>query len=782
MAVTVAIGLLLQAIEVNTYYQKTDRTQRVLKAAAQTNSILLMASNEILCENEASQIIGQEYFMNCIRGDAEPTDITDLMLNFAAPEGFGFEIKSDLPDSKLNNVTKGTLGLKDYYQINKVMAKAGDVIAGRDPAAIMLAMDKSGSMSKYDIPAQEAAAANAIVSDGTCNNTSCTATTTNCGLVNTRLGWKKIAEFVPEDYGITITPANSYNGYRFIRVRLDYAGYAGSCAPEFRMQEYDEFGSKVGNLVYSKNINLAYNANNINISLRQERLNHRFDIEAWSDEEIDYTVWIGEEHYAASNFEPFNDGTKEGTGSNCTNFDGWVTLYTIVIPNGGTAMKVLSEMYATGYDGQCNNFRVKIVAPNGNQYNTLGCLTSTYCYTSTGAWTNRNGPYLPAGTWTVMGWSDDLIGHQASGGTSKYINLNWHSYLFGLAPFFEGPLGGGTCASGPCQVISGNCTNTNKTNWTEISSFEVTEHMRGINAKVSYLNFIDTTNCSAGMKLVSPNGTGYCTSTAPECVTYNASKNSTMSITTSAAAPIDYGTWKLYGWSNNPASNPTLFETSKEHWIKQRIDASKSSAKLFIDNISAPGSGWQPDKDKIGLVPYSDNAGTVISLTNDTTAVKTAFDGFVPSGQTNLALAIQTSVTELAINAAESHKFIILLTDGQANMCLSGVSCPEKTATEQAIAEAETARLKKTVIYVIGFGSEISGNIYNTTWDYEDALRQIAGDGSYCNDDYCGRYFFAENEDALDAIYEFIKKDIGDKVKYGPTGIGETVSIKVWEE
>jgi len=111
VAVTVAVGLILQTIEVNTYYQKADRPAKELKAVAETTASLLMASNETTCLDSTG-----EHIMNCID---ETADFSAIF-----PKDYDYEIK-------INGTTiseSGDVKEKDFYEIQRKSTQ-GEIVS-----------------------------------------------------------------------------------------------------------------------------------------------------------------------------------------------------------------------------------------------------------------------------------------------------------------------------------------------------------------------------------------------------------------------------------------------------------------------------------------------------------------------------------------------------------------------------------------------------------------------------------------------------------------------------
>lgn len=183
-----------------------------------------------------------------------------------------------------------------------------------------------------------------------------------------------------------------------------------------------------------------------------------------------------------------------------------------------------------------------------------------------------------------------------------------------------------------------------------------------------------------------------------------------------------------------------------------RIEAAKTAARTFV--------GEQPSTIRIGVVAFS-NAGLVVQPpTDDQTAVLATIDRLSVQGGTSLGRGIFTSLTAIAGETLEleevsledgatafqiddySTAVIVMLTDGE------NTGRPEPLEVAQLAAEAGVR------IYPIGIGSaegavlEIEGFNVLTQLD-EKALQEIAEVSN-------GSYFFAEDADSLESIYENI--------------------------
>jgi hypothetical protein len=104
VAVTAAVGLLIQTTEVNLYYQKETMRSRDIKAVAETVADLLVASNDITCEDSDGV-----HLMNCLAPDVRQDQIRALI-----PEGYRYKIGGLDTD-----ISTGNLGDRDYYEVER---------------------------------------------------------------------------------------------------------------------------------------------------------------------------------------------------------------------------------------------------------------------------------------------------------------------------------------------------------------------------------------------------------------------------------------------------------------------------------------------------------------------------------------------------------------------------------------------------------------------------------------------------------------------------------------
>jgi len=392
------------------------------------------------------------------------------------------------------------------------------------------------------------------------------------------------------------------------------------------------------------------------------------------------------------------------------------------------------------------------------------------------------GPYAKTGTYEVWGWSDEPMA-----GIDVEIDPAWQSWGIIQGDETKSELvDDGTCDNGPCEMTltvekppETNCpTNIgsyqdflpglDEDSRVDVSAMNVESHLYGMRANVTY-RYLETNAVCAGAAmgflnpidgLDDPNWVyrfPLKNEARAENIYVNRPSITSGGYNWTSAVPIpEEEDYTVLGWA----------ETDLEYiikWYFSRIDAAKNAAKDFVDN-----DGWK-DSDMMGIVGFSSNARDIQGMgdiLSSKTELKAGLDDLAPAGETAIADAIDAAAQELLTNEGSYNpssydgKFIILLTDGKANVCRGSVACyDEVAATAYAIAAANDARASGVTVYVIGFADaeEIGG--------YEDKLKEIAKDKlepGLCGsgEEYCGRYYYAADEDSLQEIYDLIAKEI----------------------
>ncbi len=181
-----------------------------------------------------------------------------------------------------------------------------------------------------------------------------------------------------------------------------------------------------------------------------------------------------------------------------------------------------------------------------------------------------------------------------------------------------------------------------------------------------------------------------------------------------------------------------------------KLQKAKDAAKTFIAQLRSI--------DRVEVITFSDKVNTIISFTNDRTALAKAIDGITAKGNTALFDAADQAVSD-AIRA-EGTKVVVLLTDGEDNA--------SKVPISQTI---DRARQASVAIFTIGLGSNVK----------DDVLNSIAvGTGA--------RYYKAPKPEDLTYAFKLLSQQIANRYEisyYSPldaklgTKIDVTISV-VW--
>jgi hypothetical protein len=134
-----------------------------------------------------------------------------------------------------------------------------------------------------------------------------------------------------------------------------------------------------------------------------------------------------------------------------------------------------------------------------------------------------------------------------------------------------------------------------------------------------------------------------------------------------------------------------------------KMTATKAAAIAFVDLLDS-------SQDRVGLVSYSDSATLNQVLTTDFAAVKTAINGLVANGYTDIGDAIDTANQELTTNGRSPGVVWveILLTDGLPNRPNgTGANFNEADAA-YARGFAQAAHTAGITLYTIGLGSSMN--------------------------------------------------------------------------
>jgi len=156
----------------------------------------------------------------------------------------------------------------------------------------------------------------------------------------------------------------------------------------------------------------------------------------------------------------------------------------------------------------------------------------------------------------------------------------------------------------------------------------------------------------------------------------------------------------------------------------------------------------------IGLVKYAScpTIGDVLQLTNNTNILLTTITNYRIESSTNIGGGLDLAVDELISSRAQPgvKKYVILLTDGQANHYYDGTDCidvgnedPYNAAANYLRNISKRAAANGVIVYTIGLGQSVSASL----------LTEVANNTG-------GKYFSTTTGDELQAIYQMIAQSI----------------------
>jgi len=484
-------------------------------------------------------------------------------------------------------------------------------------------------------------------------------------------------------------------------------------------------------------------------------------LETWSNQSV-----ITDFYMRPYNVYNEDSITINATAEDCEDDSGsaWDLVKQFNVSDNTKGFGVELDFYFTYY-GTCGTSKIKMETPSRIFKIPLSCTVSpcidsgtvgnldydiqcdrSRCKFSLKGDDNVGGPlYLEEGLYKLYTWSDRTIV------MVDFVVKNQLEFKV----VDNVTLQGGTCYNEQCQGnLPSNCSS--KTNWIDeagsddldVFEIEAGSHLTGLKITIDRGGY--WRNCeedSPAFRLRRPEppednfeyfGSDCYGKKATSCE---------KTIEVIPPSSLEEGRWELEGWSDYTVSYGL-------NWIIQRVDAAKKAAKAFIDNAE-----WK-ESDQIGLVSFSNQAEIDQNLTDiaDSQDLKDSLNFLSPGGQTGLADAISEASDALIDVELGTAKFIVLLTDGKANICSGGVACNEADAAQGAKDVAENARDLEITVYIIGFAEQ------QEMQEYEETLKEIAKDkdSAYCgeSEEFCGKYFYAADEQELEELYNRIALEI----------------------
>lgn len=191
-----------------------------------------------------------------------------------------------------------------------------------------------------------------------------------------------------------------------------------------------------------------------------------------------------------------------------------------------------------------------------------------------------------------------------------------------------------------------------------------------------------------------------------------------------------------------------------------RMAAAKTAIKKFLEIL-------EPSRDLVGLISYSTGSSNDQILTRNYKSIEDALNKMPVNGGTCISCGINEAKKELARNGRlTASQYIILLTDGGANLSLSGAGSPGYDCHGPSALDAINQTSNNPgdfVFYTIGFSKFSAGLPPNNFCNNPPVIGRpdsccglmnaIAQKGG-------GVYAYAEGKDELVKIYEAIAGDM----------------------
>lgn len=193
---------------------------------------------------------------------------------------------------------------------------------------------------------------------------------------------------------------------------------------------------------------------------------------------------------------------------------------------------------------------------------------------------------------------------------------------------------------------------------------------------------------------------------------------------------------------------------------RTRLEIAKEADNLSVSIILSK------DVTRVGTVSYYSQVDSVQSLTNNSQTLYNEINSYTAGGGTCICCGIYRAYDLYDSLSNNRNKFMIVLSDGDANYECSGPgdyygsSASTADAAASTIAAGQYACNNNVSVFTIGFGSDISAEGVNT-------LKQTA-----CNE---SMYYDASNTSELYNIYDNISKTILEMTKYTSQKIESSV-------
>ena len=169
-----------------------------------------------------------------------------------------------------------------------------------------------------------------------------------------------------------------------------------------------------------------------------------------------------------------------------------------------------------------------------------------------------------------------------------------------------------------------------------------------------------------------------------------------------------------------------------------RIKLAKKLDSIFIDEI------LKIMGDMIGLVGYGDAVCDSTNLTTNKTQLNESINAYLADcGATCISCAIQKGIEILNNSPEDKDKYMVVMSDGEANMMINGTRDPAGAQAEAIAKACEAYENYSIVVYAVGFGVDAGA----------ETLKNISECGH-------GEFYHSDDPDELEQIYINIAEKI----------------------
>ncbi len=218
---------------------------------------------------------------------------------------------------------------------------------------------------------------------------------------------------------------------------------------------------------------------------------------------------------------------------------------------------------------------------------------------------------------------------------------------------------------------------------------------------------------------------------------------------------------------SNSMKNPTSNSNKTP-----RINFARSAATKFVNIMS------QETTNHIGIAQFGRNGSVSLNYTNNYNQVRNAIKNLAPDGPIGTCLecailAVNDRVATRIKNGHTNKKFVIILSDGNANIVRRGDgSLSPEIDPVKGINQARAAIMRGhqqhgIVYYTIGLGQENNNR-------GRELLREVAAATK-------GKYYFAANASQLEQIYQEIAVTMGKGSISGSVLDDATTPLSEWD-